>query len=135
MREAGMSIRAIASATGDSYGTTRNTLAGEQNCPPNEPMDGEPVDAPNPERRPAPIIGLDGKRYPKPVAKPRRRPPTETAADIARDMRRLHDRINKLIDDDRFAANRDTIACRIHPYDAWLLETVARLHESLSGET
>ena len=48
MREIGMSVRAIASATGDSYGTVRNELAArEQNCSP----------------EPAPVTGTDGKTY------------------------------------------------------------------------
>ena len=48
MREIGMSVRAISSATGDSYGTVRSELAArEQNCSPD----------------PAPVTGMDGKTY------------------------------------------------------------------------
>ena len=52
LRESGLSIRAIAAATGDSYGTVRNELAsGDQNCSPE-------------------ITGTDGKTYvPKPVVR------------------------------------------------------------------
>lgn len=49
LRESGLSVRAIASATGASYGTVRNVLAGagEQNC------------SPAPNR----VVGTDGKVY------------------------------------------------------------------------
>jgi transposase-like protein len=139
LRESGLSNRAIAAATGLNRETVMKDLhqqvAGNQ-----PPADAEPdveADVLAEEliaAEPAPVIGLDGKRYPKPKPKPRRRPLTETAADIARDMRVLHDRIDRLIADDRFVANRETIACRIRPHDVLLPKAVARLHESL-GET
>lgn len=44
LREAGLSLRAISSATGDSYGTVRNALSGEQFCSPDSdtPETAEP---------------------------------------------------------------------------------------------
>lgn len=84
------------------------------------------------DRRPTPkpTTGLDGKTYPKPVpqAKPKpRRPITDAADDVARDMRKLYARINSLIADDRFSANAENIADRIRPYNVLLPEAVARL--------
>ncbi|APE15701.1 hypothetical protein BOH72_11205 [Mycobacterium sp. WY10] len=157
LRESGLSLRAIASATGNSVNTVRKELDqvyqsdtpaepaapaptcrdcdgyGCETCIPDPPM----VDEPSPE--PTPITGIDGKRYPKPqpepVVKPRRRPLTEIAADIASDMEKLRGRINRLIDDDRFTGNTEAIAGRIGRYEVWLSEAVARLHESLGGDS
>lgn len=63
LRESGLSLRAIASATGDSEGTVRNALkSGAQNYAPEPDADPEPA---------RPITGTDGKAYP---AKPRPSP-------------------------------------------------------------
>jgi phage N-6-adenine-methyltransferase len=55
LRSVGMSTRAISSATGLSKGTVGNELAPAQNWAPD--------DEDNDDESPAPIIGLDGKRY------------------------------------------------------------------------
>jgi len=60
LRESGLSLRAIAAATGDSYDTTRRAVAaGDANRSPESGDDGEPAQ---------PITGTDGKTYP---ARPR----------------------------------------------------------------
>lgn len=56
----GMSLRAIAAATGVTHPTVINDLAGGQNLPP------EPV----------PVIGRDGKSYPPTCTIPKTTPPT-----------------------------------------------------------
>lgn len=68
MREIGMSVRAISSAIGDSYGTVRNELAArEQNCSP----------------APAPVTGTDGKTYsPRPQPSPEFAPDDEVAPGV-----------------------------------------------------
>ncbi|CAN5349330.1 hypothetical protein BH09ACT8_BH09ACT8_30940 [soil metagenome] len=71
LREQGLSLRAIAAATGVSEATVRNDI-GEQvrnNCAPD---DDEVADA-------APVVGLDGKGYkaPPPRPKPRTLTPAE----------------------------------------------------------
>lgn len=77
MREHGMSLRAIAAATGVGQTTIRRDLSGvpfpqENSTPEVEP---EVIDAePAPESRP-PIKGRDGKSYPRPKPTPPAPPP------------------------------------------------------------
>lgn len=67
MREIGMSTRAIASATGVSYGTAHAAIkSGDQNR--------------SPESEPSPVVGTDGKTYtPKPRLAPVPDPPQKPA--------------------------------------------------------
>ncbi len=140
LRECGLSLRAIASATGESKDTIRRSLSGVANETPElESAAAEPDADALAEtlievEPPAPVIGIDGKRYQPARPKPRRRPLTETAAGIASDMEKLRGRINGLIDDDRFTANTEGIAGRLWRYEVWLSEAIARLHESLGGD-
>ena len=124
LRDAGMSVRAIAAATGSSYGTVQGALAGDQKRSP-EP---EPDDEPTPE--PAPITGTDGKTYPaKPKtspAKPQRRALTDSFFDAMFDLAKQAERIERLAEDDRFPRNADQVAAR-HRND--LIQTI----ETLSG--
>jgi hypothetical protein len=76
MRDVGMSIRAITSATGLGTGTVHRELSGEPNGSPAESGDGAHDDkvpgVPNgtPEPESATITGLDGKSYPATRPKP-----------------------------------------------------------------
>lgn len=65
LRDSGLSIRAIATATGSSVGTVSSDLnAGVQNRTPDEDGPREPDIAPLPdEPAPPPITGIDGKSY------------------------------------------------------------------------
>lgn len=105
LREAGLSNRAIAAATGTSDGTVRNDLRrGAQDC------------------APASVRGQDGKTYsgspkstqaeqgpPSPAASPRRRSLTDQAQDAGHELRKAVDRAARLVDDDRFPQNREQV--------------------------
>lgn len=88
----------------------------------------------------APVIGLDGKRYqPKPPrrqepSRPRRQPITDDAAGLAHELKRVANRINKLLNDDRFNRNRATIGDSLRPYDEWLAEAADRLHRAINSD-
>lgn len=80
LRDAGMSIRAIAAATGVDGKTVRNDLKppGEEYSPPELGLDVDEdvVDAellPEPAPPPRPVTGMDGKTY-HPAARPAPRP-------------------------------------------------------------
>lgn len=109
LRDAGLSIRAIAAATGASRGTVANDLddAGVQNWTPaadDEVVDAEIVD-------PAPITGTDGKSYPSQASSaPRRSPLPEMAARAGWEFRKSVERLERLADDDRFTANKKQVA-------------------------
>lgn len=136
LRESGLSIRAIASATG----LARNTVRGELRESDDEVGQLDP---------PAPVTGTDGKTYtpkprpavPEPVAddrfisqddldalntppqppsghlpepaepaKPKRKPLTDSFFEAAYDLHKLTERIERLADDDRFGKNSGQIA-------------------------
>lgn len=82
--------------------------------------------------------GLDGKTYPKSrpqeATKPRRKPITDEARSIGLDLARITRRLNKLIDDDRFAKNREEIGCQIRPYPEHCLEVLERLNQQISRD-
>lgn len=122
LRDAGLSLRAIAAATGDSKDTIGRALAGVSNETP----------APDPE--PAkPITGTDGKTYQRPASKPepddvidaevvqdepepvtsrtpKRRPITDQARDAGWELRKAVERLERIAADDRFTANTSKVA-------------------------
>jgi hypothetical protein len=65
LRDAGLSIRAIASATWSSVNTVMGDLS-QTETPDDDDPDPSPL---------APVVGIDGKRYPQPTPRPR---PIET---------------------------------------------------------
>lgn len=135
LRESGLSIRAIAAATGDSRDTVHKALkSGVRNLTPDiaeddsdaiaEELIGQqlppmpksyaPEVAAEPEAQPTSVIGVDGKRYrPKPLqqqrdSSPRRRPIVDTARDIGLDLTKLTRRLQDLAADDRQACEART---------------------------
>jgi lambda repressor-like predicted transcriptional regulator len=119
LRDSGLSIRAIESATGISRKTVIKDLNNQvlESTPPDEAGGALDVDADQlakelivTEPAIAPVIGLDGKRYqPKPSA-PQPKPPRKSFADVL-NYRFLAlsddiDRIEQLIRGDRFRRNR-----------------------------
>lgn len=144
MREIGMSVRAIASATGSSYGSVQAVTAGDQKR--------------SPDAGPAPVTGTDGKTYtprPRPVpefapdeeivpgmtaseldalnvkptpepAAPRRRPITEAFDTAAYELKRAVERVARLTEDDRLEKNKDQIA-------GANLSDLIRVRDSLNG--
>lgn len=102
LREAGLSIRAIASATGQSKNTVKGDLR----------QVGQ-IDPPDPE----PITGTDGKTYtpptPKPQpTKPQRRALTDSFFDAMFDLSKRIESVQRLTEDDRFPRNAEQIAAR-----------------------
>lgn len=108
LRDSGLSVRAIASATGSSVGTVAADLGNRS------------------ELNTRPITGTNGKTYtvtresvvvdaelvdeparPEPP-KVKRRPLPEAFTDAGRDLTRAAERLARLTEDDRFAKNRET---------------------------
>lgn len=95
LRDLGLSVRAIASATGADKNTVMTDLR-------------QVSEIQTPE-----VTGTDGKTYtagrPEPEApKPKRRPLPEAFTDAGRDLTRAAERLARLTEDDRFARNRET---------------------------
>lgn len=117
LRQSGLSIRAIASATQVDARTVRRDMEVGRNAPPEPVTDedalAEELIAAGPAT-PKPITGLDGKRYqpkappPQPVPKPWRKPPTyrDEFSRAVYDLERLVERFALLVADDRYAIHR-----------------------------
>lgn len=116
LRENGLSVRAIASATGTGYGTVQREIAASGD------PDGSPA-----------VTGTDGKTYAStrpapdllagddwvqpdgpgfeaavtPPVKPKRRPLPEAFADASHDLTKSAERLTRITEDDRFTRNRD----------------------------
>lgn len=138
MRASNMSVRAIASATGDSRGTVHNdAVAGVQKWTPDahvaaeaEVVDEEPTEDED-SQIPAwaeseeafiasKVTGTDGKQYAARRTPPgaarsrasspqRRRPITEAYGDDVTSLRKAAERLMRLADDDRFRNNKTTV--------------------------
>lgn len=157
LRDAGMSTRAIADATGTSKNTITNDLS--------------QIGTPEPEA----VTGLDGKGYaaskpavtdlispgdvaelngdvsepidaeivddapetpsqqPKPESNSRRRPLTEAARSIAVDGRKWANRVGNLLDDDRFGRNRDAVGDVMRAELEEVRRTVNNAAEAIDG--
>lgn len=124
LRESGLSIRAIASATGSSVGTIHAELSGVQNRTPDaEPITG--TDGKTYTPKPRPIIDqnagannvaghdeiapgltadeLDALNTPKPQpSTPKRRPLTDQARDAGWELRKSIERLERIASDDLY---------------------------------
>jgi hypothetical protein len=103
LTDAGLSTRAIAPVVGVSHMTVSRDRERVT------PVTREPA----PERRP--VVGVDGKTYPRPEPSPRapqRRALTDVARDLGIDLRGVVDRIERLHGDNRFAQSAENIAAR-----------------------
>lgn len=138
LRESGLSIRAIASATGDGYGTVRRALPGE---PSGSPAPQSPASRPSETVNsldaevattatgseggvessfvlsptpPPSVTGTDGKTYPakpKYPAKPQRRAPLpDEAMRATYKLRKKAESIERIFADDRLAQNKEQIS-------------------------
>lgn len=89
------------------------------------------------ERAQPKITGRDGKQYPaKPPppqdrSKPQRHPITDECRSLAGEIRRITNRINKLLDDDRFDRNAVALRRELTPYDERLATAANQLTEAL----
>lgn len=128
LRDAGLSTRAISAAVGIDRKTVRSDLAeqvGEMGPPAgaeprndrnddlrsDELLDCEtsPVAEPFATTR-SPVTGIDGKSYSsRPAKSPRRHPLTDTSATAIWKFRKAVERLERIVADDRFESNRQTI--------------------------
>lgn len=141
LRDAGLSIRAIAAATGMDGRTVRRDLtAGEANASPQLPPEDDtapPADdpsgvaqgnhaTPEPDSPPPAIQGVDGKTYPSraanPQPKPRRSSLTDAADRAGWEFRKSVERIERIAADDRFPANRDQVAAALRGHLTYAVE-------------
>jgi hypothetical protein len=117
LRESGLSIRAIASATGTGTRQVQEAIAEAQVCsqttPDDDPLevDAEIIDGPTPV---ADVIGVDGKKYPaaQPKPKPKPEPVGEEPVAIVRFPTWVHvhvfvDEIVERLDSQRFEDDYD----------------------------
>jgi len=120
LRDSGLSLRAIAAATGDSKSTIGDDAAGVQERTPEPDVDAEPAQ---------PITGTDGKTYQRPEPKrhlspvpdadefpakatKHRRPLDESFWQAAYDLTKVTERIERLVEDDRFPQNAEKVATK-----------------------
>lgn len=134
LRDSGLSVRAIASATGSSVGTVAADLGNRS------------------ELNSRPVIGVNGKTYtvtrepevvdaelvdeparPEPP-KVKRRPLPEAFTDAGRDLTRAAERLARLTEDDRFAKNRETTHHQV-PELLGALEHTTRLVQAMNLHT
>lgn len=105
---AGMSTRAIAPVVGVSQSSVRDDIQVSRTYSP-APTD---VSGALPEA-PA-VVGIDGKTYQRSATteppKPKRRPIAERAQEAEWELVRAIERIEALLDDDRFTANKEVVA-------------------------
>jgi transposase-like protein len=139
LREAGMSVRAIAAATGAS----KNTIAADvSQIGTPEPtttaidFDDEIVEAEIVEVTVPKVTGVDGKSYPAKQAPPKcRRPPI--ASEVGRaalDLMNFAERIASIVDDERFARERDELAAPLRNQLVNAIESLQRLLNQLDPE-
>ena len=72
------------------------------------------------------------KPSPQPEQKPRRGPLADTALRVGLDLRKINNRLEKLLSDDRFGRNREVIGNRIRPEVDHGLEVLQRLHVGIN---
>jgi hypothetical protein len=85
---------------------------------------------------PSPITGIDGKKYQSspPTRKSPRSSILKDAAKISRELRRVFNRLEKLVGDDRFGRNQEAIRCEFGPHLKADIELLQRLRPA-AGET
>lgn len=140
LSEAGMSTRAIAPIVGVSQDTVvKDINRGERNLSPEpiqsegfivNPSTGELLDAPaettehTVTEKVKTVTGLDGKEYKRPEPQaPRRRPITDAANDLGWELRKRGEKLERLLQDDRFARNKEEMATHLRGH----LEYVIRV--------
>ena len=79
------------------------------------------------EPAPAPVIGLDGKKY----QSPRRKPLTDEARAIGLELSKTTKRIQKLLADDRLSQNREQVGCAIRPWPTHALTALHQLNNEI----
>lgn len=148
LRDSGLSVRAIASATGFGRGTVERDLAGVPNGTPGQPnvvgTDGR-VYSPSHTAaashvwvEPGAEEVVDAELVDEPASpespKQKRRPLPEAFTDAGRDLTRAAERLARLTEDDRFARNRETTHHQV-PELLGALEHTTRLVQAMNLPT
>lgn len=145
LRDAGLSVRAIAAATGDSKSTVAEIASGVQIRTP-EPLvvdesTGEVVDEltqrianemaasdaafAETAREVTKVTGIDGKQYaPKAPAAARRKPLVDAATSLGWDIRKVMERLERLVGDDRLKQNEEQVARALRTHLLYAQDTV-----------
>ena len=139
LRESGLSVRAIASATGSSVGTISAELSrcSDLNTSPVTGTDGKTYPAARPADEPQPdadlLAGADWTPAEEPAAdpKPKRRPLPEAFTEAGRDLTRAAEKLTRLTEDNRFTKNRETTHHQV-PELLGALEHTARLIKAMN---
>lgn len=110
LRESGLSVRAIASATGVDRNTVRTDLrqVGETHPPEIQGADGKTYNPRLVQSYATSMADHDWTPAETPEPKAKRRPLPEAFTDAGRDLTRATEKLARLTEDDRFAKNRDT---------------------------
>jgi hypothetical protein len=143
LRAAGMSMPAIASATGSSVGTVHadiGRLSELKASSRDESVVPEVIDekevVQNIGTIPNTVIGLDGKRYAAkkkvPTSKPRRSPLIDTADNAGWKLRKVAESWQRIATDDRYHANRVAIAQRVRSHLDFAIEVLTQLEHELA---
>lgn len=148
----GMSTRAIAPIVGTSREQVRKDIRSTDtklSVEPSDPFDGsdwiepededdEPIEAEIVDE-PAPrITGLNGKSYARPEpkaepSKPRRQALPDQARTAGWDLRKAVERLETIAADDRFDANRDTVAPHLRAHLSSAVEVCQMLLDRINN--
>jgi hypothetical protein len=133
LRDSGLSIRAITAATGVSRRTVQGDLKEvAQSSPPATSDPDHPRETPAPQ----PITGTDGKRYATPIPKPK--PKRSSLNDAAQrsgwEFRKATERLERVIADDRFYANREQVAAHLRGHLSYAVEVCQDLLDRLDHQ-
>lgn len=120
----GMSTRAIAPIVGADHVTVSRDLGRVANATP------EP---------PAPVQGMDGKTYTRPevhsepvaAAAPKRRPLTDQSSEAGWELAKTVEKVERIITDDRFPANRAQVTNHLKQHLINSIETLNTLLNAL----
>lgn len=139
LRDSGLSIRAIAAATGHDTKTVQKDLRQVSESPTPDPRVLDAHDrmreAMVANSRPK-ITGTDGKTYspPKPTEKPRRSSLADAAQKAGWEFRKAVERIERIHDDDRFSANREQVAAHLRGHLSFAVEVCQDLLDAFDTE-
>lgn len=126
LTEAGLSTRAIAPVVGVSksqVATDREQVSSTGHLPE------------RPEPEPPPVTGIDGKSYPKaaPNTRTKRSPLADEARTAGWELRRAVERIERIVNDDRFTANKEQVAAHLYDHLSYSIEVGQDLITQLKG--
>lgn len=134
LRESGLSIRAIAAATGISDQTVQRDLS----C--SESLHDDTSEADVPAESPK-VVGIDGKRYdatPLPKVKERaayRSPLPDMARSAGWEFRKSIERLERIAADDRFSTNREQVAMHLRGHLSYAVEVCQDLLDQLDHQS